>query len=281
MRESDFLPEMLSHKNNLAQKERIALGARATHLQKELVGRAIGAYSQYIADIDYAALENGDAEQSVTALQVYLTLAKEIERADRMFNWRSDFASSIIPEFLYRAIHGVLVRKGLQPFFSRKNSVVEVTLSGSSGCDWSVRHKNQDLAVGLVNGQLEIEGQQKVFLVPVAVYEVKTNIDINKLNGLDFSAERLKRTFPNARYYLATETIDFSLQDNYASGSIDEVYVLRKQLRSVARRALQPLSPEVFAMLIQDAVELVERASIARGHVYERLKDGRLIHADI
>ena len=107
--------------------------------------------------------------------------------------------------------------------------------------------------------------------------EVKTNIDINKLNGLDFSAERLKRTFPTSKYFLITETIDFSLEQNYASGSIDEIYTLRKQVRSQARREKKPLEADVFVQLQADVVEIVKKASSTMGHVYDRLDVGKLI----
>jgi hypothetical protein len=114
-------------------------------------------------------------------------------------------------------------------------------------------------------------------LVPSIVFEVKTNIDINKLSGLDFSAERLKRSFPGAKYFLVTETVDFSLSDNYASTSIDEIYCLRKQMRSAARRDRAPLQHEVFESLLRDVTDIMAAQMITRGHVYERLESGRLI----
>ena len=107
--------------------------------------------------------------------------------------------------------------------------------------------------------------------------EVKTNIDINKLNGLDFSAERLKRTFPSAHYFLVTETIDFSLNNNYAASFLDEIYVFRKQVRSAARRKKEPLQFDVFEKLLNDVISLVKQGSLAKGHVYDRLELGRLI----
>jgi hypothetical protein len=277
MDENQFLPEMLGHKNNLIQKKRVA----STRVENDLVSQAAAAYEKYISDIDYESISQGITDSSVEALAIYLALAKRLERSERLFNWRSDYASSVVPEFLYRCLHHILNDRQLRPVFSKKHSVVELALSGVGGCDWNVRRKDQDLAIGLTSGSVAVGGVETPFLVPVIVFEVKTNIDINKLNGLDFSAQRLKRTFPNARYCLATETIDFSLRDNYASGSIDEVYVLRKQLRSQARRTLQPLVPDVFAVLFEDVVSWVERASLVRVHVYDRLQHGKLIHVEL
>jgi hypothetical protein len=132
--------------------------------------------------------------------------------------------------------------------------------------------------VGLRRERVVHPDGEESFVVPLIAIEVKTNIDINKLNGLDFSAERLKRTFPSAKYFLATETIDFSLANNYASGSIDEIYALRKQVRSQARRIKACLKHDVFEHLVSDIVNIMQKASRHPGHVYDRLAIGKLIN---
>jgi len=220
----------------------------------------------------------GNLSSSVAAVGAYLDFAKEIEKEYTFFNWRSDFASSSLPEFLHR-IFGIALQGGvIEPLFSTRDSIVELSLSGGTGGGWDVRRKNQDLCIGLRRETIVKDGIEESFLVPLIVIEVKTNIDINKLNGLDFSAERLKRTFPAARYILATETIDFSLNSNYASGSIDEIYNLRRQVRSQARRTKEPLKAEVFEMLLADIITIMKKASESAGHVYDRLQHGRLIN---
>ena len=167
---------------------------------------------------------------------------------------------------------------GISPLFSTRDSIVEVSLSGGAGGGWDVRRKNQDLCIGLRRERIVRDAGDETFVVPLIAMEVKTNIDINKLNGLDFSAERMKRTFPAARYFLVTETIDFSLSANYSSGSIDEIYALRKQMRSQARKLKRPLEHDVFEQLQADVLSLMKKASEILGHVYERLEHGRLIN---
>lgn len=272
--DSVFDGRFLAHKNNLAQKETVA----DTPERKRLVAVILAAYNRYVASIDYASLARGSAESSVSALNDYLVQAKALEKVDKMFNWRSDFAGSVIPEFLYRGTAYVLAARGITPLFSTKESVVELTLSSEPMIGWDIRRKNQDLVVGLVKQTITAKGKEEEFVVPVVACEVKTNTDINKLSGLTFSAERLKRTFPNAVYFLATETIDFSPKEDYASGLIDEVYVLRKQVRSQARRKLGPLCHEVFAMFFADVAALIERTGLEKGHVYSRLPSGRLLN---
>ena len=79
---------------------------------------------------------------------------------------------------------------------------------------------------------------------------------------------------------MITETIDFSLDQNYSSGSIDEIYTLRKQVRSQARRKKKPLEVDVFVELQSDIVDIIKRASFTMGHVYDRLNVGKLISAE-
>ncbi len=116
------------------------------------------------------------------------------------------------------------------------------------------------------------------FLVPLVVAEVKTNLDINKLSGLNYSAESLKRSFPASRYLIVTETVDFSLRDNYVAGSVDEIYVLRRAMRSRHRHAPVGLKADVFSAFFEDLTAVVASAGTPLGHVYTRLTTGKLIN---
>lgn len=271
-----FTPEdeFLSHRNNILQKIRSAPNEELKGICSE-VEVLYEVYLKSIKDEDVLA---GNLAPSVEAVGVYLDYAKTIEKQFSFFNWRSDFASSILPEYIYRVLGTSIKGVGISPLFSTRDSIVEVSLSGVAGGGWDVRRKNQDLCIGLRRERIVHEERDEIFVVPLIAMEVKTNIDINKLNGLDFSAERMKRTFPSARYFLVTETIDFSLSANYSSGSIDEIYALRKQMRSQARRLKKPLEHDVFEQLQVDVVTLMKKASQSLGHVYERLEKGRLIN---
>ena len=270
-----FDPKCLPHGSNIAQKERIAPNSELRNICADVKKH----YDAWVAGLDLPGILHGNFTDSVSALNKYVEFTKLVEKADTFFNWRSDFAASVIPEYLYRIVHYRLAHEGIAALFSTRSSVVEVTLAGTAAGGWNIRHKNQDLCIGLRQERLLVDNETVAFVVPQIVFEVKTNIDINKLNGLDFSAERLKRSFPAAKYLLLTETIDFSVEDNYAAGSIDEIYVARRQLRSHARREKAPLQPEVFAQLVDDVTLLMKAASLDRGHVYDRLVHGRLIHA--
>ena len=264
--------QFLSHWNNILQKVRVATGTNA-----DLARRVQARYEQFVNALQFPTDANQEPADAVRQLNEYVDFSKTVEAENSFFNWRSNFAASVIPEFFYRYAVSRFDRLGVAAFFSTKDSVVEATFSVNEAGAMHVRHKDQDLCVGVRKETLVCSGKTLVFVAPAVCCEVKTNIDINKLNGLDFSAERLKRSFPGARYFLITETIDFSLNNNYAAGFIDEVFVLRKQVRSVARRTKEPLCPDVFKATCDTIVETVILASRAAGHVYERLPAGKLI----
>lgn len=265
---------LLCHANNLTHKRRIASGSVITaHLD-----RVEAAYRDLIAALAWTEPAAGWLTAPVEALNSYTEIVKDVEKADRFFNWRSDFASSLLPEFLIRLVYYRLTRGNITPLFSTRDSIVDVTLSGFREGGWTVRRKNQDLCVGLRTDRILLDTGEFEFVVPIVAIEAKTNIDINKLNGLDFSAERLKRTFPASRYFLVTETLDYALERNY-SGAINEIYVLRKQMRHAARRAKADYCADVFERFAEDVHHYVSKADLSRTHVYDRLVGGRLINA--
>jgi len=265
---------LLFHFRNLERKiERVK-----TSGPKDLVKQAYNAYMGYVTELDRASIENMDFEGAVESLNSYVDEAKALESAHPLFNWRSDYASSIIPEFFCRLVDTVLSKRGIEYFLVTKNAVVDLTVSASRSGGWQVRHKDQDFCIGLRKDSLIVDGKEMGFVVPIVAAEFKTNIDINKLNGLDFSADRLKRSFPEASYFLFTETIDFSLSDNFAAMEIDEVFVLRKQMRSVSRKKKAPLEASVFVEGVHQVVDIVCQKYEGGEHVYDRLASGKLIN---
>lgn len=259
-----------SHESNLTTKVASLEGP-----SQRVAIAAVKRYRVY-RDIVEKAIRTGQMNLAVQELNDYLDYAKGIEKKHKEFNWRSDYAGSIFPEFLMMAVFIEAEKKDINCVFSSKNSVVEINLSSSG--DWQIRRKNQDFSVGKISKTHVFESPDAIeFIIPKVVAEVKTNIDINKLNGLDYSASRLKTTFPECKYLLVTETIDFSLDDNYITTSVDEIYCLRKQMRSRSRKSKDPISTEIVSILIDDIVNFLDDIDDAAGHVYDRLESGKLI----
>lgn len=266
--------QFLNHKSNIQQKVRVATGANVA------VAAAVQArYNEYAANLVFPANQTAIPVEAVRRLNDYVDYVKIVEGENSFFNWRSNFAGSVIPEFFYRYLVARFDALGVHALYSTKESVVEATFSISEAGGIDLRRKDQDLCVGVRLQRLSSGEHEVPFVAPAACCEVKTNIDINKLNGLDFSAERLKRSFPGASYFLITETIDFSLNDNYTAGYIDEIFVLRKQVRSVARRTKEPLQADVVKAAVDAIIHVIHLASRSAGHVYDRLASGKLIRS--
>lgn len=264
-----FQDNLLSHRNNILNKFKISDDID----HQNLCGEILIKYNNFIK-----IFERNNLDELIHEANLYLSYIKDIESKYRKFNWRSNFASSFIPELIYRLFSIVLTDLNLPNFYSTKDSIVEISLSPSTDGGWDIRKKDQDLCLGVKKDFYVKNSKLEEFLVPLIALEVKTNIDINKLNGLEYSAERLKKTFPSSKYFLVTETIDFSLDKNYASSQIDEIYVLRKQVRSQARRSKHDLRTEVFLELLLDTIDVVSKANIEHGHVYNRLPKGKLVN---
>ena len=264
-----------SHKNNLLQKKKRSLSLSSEF--QEIVNSAISRYANYLRSLNWSEIKQNNLENSVGQLEDYIDYAKDLERQYSFFNWRSDYASSIIPEFIHRVLLKRLTEQNIPNVYSTKKSIVEISLVSGSNSSWSVREKNQDLCLGAGRERFIFGERIEHYVIPSIVFEVKTNIDINKINGLDYSAEKLKKSFPVAKYFLVTETVDFSLGDNFISTSLDEIYCLRKQMRSVARRNKSKLCYEVFEELVNDVENTMRLVGANRGHVYDRLPKGKLI----
>ena len=74
--------------------------------------------------------------------------------------------------------------------------------------------------------------------------------------GIETSVSDLKKTFPLCRYFVITEFPDFDIENqNYANTEIDEIYMLRKQIRGEYRKSgiAKPISIEVIRALIDEA----------------------------
>ena len=264
---------LLAHLSNIQHKQKIASGPD----QRNLVDETLARHSELVAQCSWDGQDADWLTKAVEALELYTSFTKDLERRHSFFGHRGNFAGSVLPEFLARIVRERFRDRETPILYSTRKSVVDITMSGFKEGGWIVRDKDQDLCIGLRRDMVRERGKDLWFVVPVVATEVKTNLDVNKLNGLDFSAERLKRTFPGARYFVVTETLDYRLDQNY-SGSIDEIFVLRMQKRSAARRDKARYRPEVFEAFLNDVAHRLLKADTSGQHVYERLESGRLIN---
>ena len=112
--------------------------------------------------------------------------------------------------------------------------------------------------------------------------EVKTNLDKNMIGGVEYSVERLKKTFPLSKFFLISEFADFAYKkQNYASTPIDEIIILRKQKRSEVRRdktKIRGLDKGLVESHITEILEYLESTLNSPDELNARMKQGRLIN---
>ena len=129
----DLLRNCTPHLGNLQQKlSRVEVGT-AQH------GWLLDVFRRYAELVDRIRQTHpGEPLADLVAfLDEYLGFCKSLEKKDRLFNWRSDFAGSVIPEVLHRLIVKSVERMGLHPVFSSGDAFVEMTLPGG-GRGWNV-----------------------------------------------------------------------------------------------------------------------------------------------
>lgn len=198
----------------------------------------------------------------------------------KVFSHQSDFASSILPEIFSVLLHrATTITGGGFDITSQGDVVVECLFDALDGGRIAFKKKRVDVAVLLPVDFRFKDEQQDNFRIPVIAIEIKTNLDKNMIGGIEHSVESLKRTFPNCLYFVLAEHSDFNIDEqDYAATAIDEIYILRKQKRSSARRGQNTdididLIEEIWARCLQHLVA-AKGATIA---LDDRMFSGKLI----
>ena len=156
---------------------------------------------------------------------------------EKIFVHQSDFTSSVMPEFMC-----MLYNKNIIPHFpdiiveTQKDIMIDVSFVPMQ--DQKVLIKSKRVDVALLQSCTLVLNEETIsnFNIPIVAVENKTNLDKNMISGIEYSVERLKKTFPLCKYYVLSELSDFAIEkQNYASTAIDEILILRKQKRSQVR----------------------------------------------
>ncbi|WNE41011.1 MAG: hypothetical protein mread185_000468 [Mycoplasmataceae bacterium] len=148
---------------------------------------------------------------------------------------KKSFRSSILEEFLFILFSrededwvGLEIGKTKaysNLYFNPKS--LEDFVNNSS---FRVEEKNQDFAI-YKKCEVVIDNKKKDIKIPILSIECKTYLDKTMLQGLIATAEKIKRGNPYAKFYVVTETYGINLEEDLYGTQIDQVYVLRKQIR--------------------------------------------------
>jgi len=217
-----------------------------------------------------------DVAVSVKAAEKYL---KFLRAQDKVFCHQSDFLSSVIPELFYSIFQKWIAKE--KPIFSvetQKQIIIECAFIPKERAIFKL--KRVDVAV-LLPCKLVV-GKETIndFSIPLIAIEVKTNLDKNMISGIEHAVSSLKKTFPLCRYFVLSEFADFSVErQNYAGTAIDEVYVLRKMKRSVARKdgRLDPIVNELCIEVVEDSIKHLRLIVQTKDNLKQRMRLGLLI----
>jgi 5'(3')-deoxyribonucleotidase len=273
----------LPHCRNLKTKafnENTIKGKRA-NLTKEIVSQYLH-YFQAIKKLD----KINDPEKWITnALKYFEVYYSEIKSDKyRIFSHQSDFLSSLFPEFLYILYNKFVLGKHKEFVIETQKDLV-IDLSFLPYSTAAINFKSKRVDVAILKPCLFTVNEEKLtdFNIALIAIEVKTNLDKNMIGGVEYSVQRLKRTFPLCKYYLISELADFAYEkQNYAASAIDEILITRKQKRSEVRRDSNKLNPIDSVLLLNHLTEVLQfLETVVEEPVIlsKRLKKGKLIQS--
>lgn len=200
----------------------------------------------------------------------------------RIFSHQSDFLSSLLPEFLFMLYNKFVINKH-KGFIIETQKDLVIDLSFFPYSTSAVNFKSKRVDVAILKPCLFSVNKEKLadFNIALVAIEVKTNLDKNMIGGVEYSVQRLKRTFPLCKYYLISELADFAYEkQNYAASAIDEILITRKQKRSEVRRdsdRLKPIDADLMFNHLKEVLQFLETVVEEPVILSKRLKKGKLI----
>jgi Bpu10I restriction endonuclease len=275
------IDKKLPHCSNLKTKalnENTSKGKSAT-LTKEIVSHYLN-YFQAIKKLDKIKDPEKWITNSLKYFEVYYAEIKSDKY--RIFSHQSDFLSSLLPEFLYMLYNKFVISKH-KGFIIETQKDLVIDLSFLPYSTSAINFKSKRVDVAILKPCLFAVNKKKLtdFNIALVAIEVKTNLDKNMIGGVEYSVQRLKRTFPLCKYYLISELADFAYEkQNYAASAIDEILITRKQKRSEVRRdsnKLNPIDADLMFNHLKEVLQFLENVVEEPVILSKRLKKGKLI----
>jgi hypothetical protein len=197
-----------------------------------------------------------------------------------IFVSQSDFITSVVPEFFLRMFHSMTAVNSDLFASGQRDIAIDLSFDTRSPSLMIPKMQRVDLAIGYAT-EIAVGGQVSTpFFIPIFAAEAKTYFDKNMISGVDFSAAAIKSTFPHCSYLAVGEFADFDLAGlSYASSSIDEIYIMRRQKRSDFRKSkvAKSSSWRVVKDIVLSAQKSIQTCQDLRTSLDDRLVSGRLI----
>jgi hypothetical protein len=275
------LDSKLPHCSNLKKKatDELKKPSKNIALTKEIVSL----YLKYNSEIQKLNKTSDAKKWIVTALNHFEKYYSEIKTAKfKIFSHQSDFLSSLLPEFLYLLYNKFVISK-FKGFVIETQKDLVIDLSFLPYSTSAVNFKSKRVDVAILKPCLFSVNKQKLndFHIAMIAVEVKTNLDKNMISGVEYSVQRLKKTFPLCKYYLISELADFAYnKQNYAASAIDEILITRKQKRSEVRQdatKLKRIDTDLIQNHLTEVLAYLDYAVKEPTILNQRLKKGKLI----
>jgi hypothetical protein len=275
------LDSRLPHCSNLKKKatDELKKPSKNIALTKEIVSL----YLKYNSEIQKLNKTSDSKKWITTALNHFEKYYSEIKTAKfKIFSHQSDFLSSLLPEFLYLLYNKFVIPK-FKGFVIETQKDLVIDLSFLPYSTSAVNFKSKRVDVAILKPCLFAVNKQKLkdFHIAMIAVEVKTNLDKNMISGVEYSVQRLKRTFPLCKYYLISELADFAYnKQNYAASPIDEILITRKQKRSEVRQdasKLKAIDGDLVHNHLTEVLAYLDDAVKEPTILNQRLKKGKLI----
>lgn len=239
-------------------------------------------YLNFVKSIDSLDLDNVNnfAPIATDILELYLSTLRKPEL--KHFSSVTDFLTSVAPEFFLRIFKRMILALELDLEASGQKSIpIELAFDPNAKSILIPRYLRADIAI-LKRVPMSFDGEiWEDFCIPIYIAESKTYFDKNMISGVAYSSAALKTTFPRCSCVSIGEWSDFDFdKQSFASTSIDEIFVLRKQRRSEFRKTgtLKPMSKETMGAVLESAFDTLRSYKNVHPTISDRLPAGQLVN---
>lgn len=253
-----------SHASNILTKA----NSRLSKVEEQALNLLVPVYAQYLKDmLNIRAYNRVAISHKVELLNGYYNFMHE-HGLDRTFSAQGKFRPTILEEFLfllfkdyvsdikeradkYNVINSGAVKAYSNIYFKARN-FIDFIESPEIG----INEKDQDYAIYRTFDITINNSRPMKIRIPAVAIEAKTYIDKTMLDSIIATAEKIKSGNPHTRFIAVAERYDVSFSVDPAYSRIDQIYVLRKDMR---KSEWKDIDEKVVWRLFEETVKHLER----------------------
>ncbi len=256
----------LSHASNIIRKWNAAISDD----ERKVLTSIVPHYVRYLkAMLSPKKFNKNAVYEKVELLNNYYNFIHN-SGYDNAFSSQGKFRPTILEEFLYLLFRDYVAHlkhnydfandsvldsgavKAYSNLYFKAKDIKQFVESPEIG----VNEKDQDYAI-YRSFVIKINDKEPIKIrIPAIAIEAKTYIDKTMLDSIIATAEKLKSGNPHTRFVAVAERYDVSFDVDPAYSRIDQIYVIRKNMR---KNEWQDVDPEVVWRLVTETVGHIER----------------------